>query len=229
MGLASRPGDHALHHLIVAIAPRRPRLVGRRGRQRTTIERDALVTSTSVVLRSQVLRGVCLSIVIFIHQACSNINNYKNWKLNYKHSIEYYRLLQNWQKQFNVEIYRNIKLLVLPFLRTHARQINSKATLTIFYYINTPSFKKSFIQRRLKLKSEECRSALPDWKQSNPYNEIGVHLVITSSKVIFYASALCALTRCPSVRLCPSITSRSSIETDEGDWYWCTVSLLALL
>ena len=132
--------------------------------------------------------------------------------------------MQNWQKPFNVEIYRNIKLLVLPFLRTHARQINSKATLTIFYYINTPSFKKSFIQRRLKLKSEECRSALPDWKQSNPYNKIGVHLVLTSSKVIFYASALCALTRCPSVRLCPSITSRSSIETDEGDWYWWTVS-----
>jgi len=141
MGLASRPGAHALHHLIVAIAPRRPRLVGRRGRQRTTIERDALVTSTSVVLRSQVLRGVCLSIYLFIHQACCNTNNYKNWKLNYKHSIKYYRLLQNWQKPFNVEIYRNINLSCL-LLRTHARQINSKVTLTIFYYINTPSFKK---------------------------------------------------------------------------------------
>ena len=45
---------------------------------------------------------------IFIHQACSNINkNSNNRKLNYKHIIKYYNLLQNWQKPFIVEIHRN--------------------------------------------------------------------------------------------------------------------------
>ena len=37
--------------------------------------------------------------LIFIHQTGRNINNYKSFrKLNYKHSIKYYKLLQNWQK-----------------------------------------------------------------------------------------------------------------------------------
>jgi len=30
----------------------------------------------------------------------------------------------------------------MPSLKNTARQINSKVALTIFYYINTPSFKK---------------------------------------------------------------------------------------
>jgi len=44
-------------------------------------------------------------IFIFIHQAGSNVNNYNNWKLNYKQLIKYYKLLQSWQKPFVVEIY----------------------------------------------------------------------------------------------------------------------------
>ena len=40
-----------------------------------------------------------LFVIIFIHQAGSNINNNNSsGKLNYKHLIKYYNLLQNWQK-----------------------------------------------------------------------------------------------------------------------------------
>jgi len=42
---------------------------------------------------------------------------------------------------------------------------------------------KSFIQRRLKVKSKEYCFALFFWKHSNPHNKIGVHLVLTSSKM----------------------------------------------
>jgi len=50
-------------------------------------------------------------IFIFIHQAGSNINNYNNRKLNYKHLIKYYKLLQNYQK---LEIYRNRCIYTYP-------------------------------------------------------------------------------------------------------------------
>jgi len=56
--------------------------------------------------------------VISIHQTSSNINSdNNNSKLNYKHFIKYYNLLQNWQKAFTVEIYRNVNLSRL-LLRT---------------------------------------------------------------------------------------------------------------
>jgi len=58
-----------------------------------------------------------LYVFIFIHQAGSNINNNSNGKLNYKHLIKCYKLLQNWQKPFTLEIYRNINLSYL-LLRT---------------------------------------------------------------------------------------------------------------
>jgi len=54
-------------------------------------------------------------IFIFIHQAGSNINN--NRKLKYKHLIKYYNLLQNLEKVFTVERYRNINFSCL-LLRT---------------------------------------------------------------------------------------------------------------
>ena len=55
---------------------------------------------------------------ICIHQAGSNINNdNNNRKLNYKHLIKYYNLLQNWQKSFTVEIYCNINLSCLLFYK----------------------------------------------------------------------------------------------------------------
>ena len=54
-----------------------------------------------------------LFIFIFIHQTGSDINDNSNRKLNYKHLIKYYKLLQNWQKPFKpAEIYRNIKQLI---------------------------------------------------------------------------------------------------------------------
>jgi len=57
------------------------------------------------------------NIFIFIHQAGSSINDNNNRKLNYKRLIKYYSLLQNWQKQFTVEIDRDINLSCLV-LRT---------------------------------------------------------------------------------------------------------------
>jgi len=48
-------------------------------------------------------------IFIFIHQAGSNMYS-NNGKLNSKHLIKYYNLLQNWQKPFTVEMYHNINL-----------------------------------------------------------------------------------------------------------------------
>jgi len=42
---------------------------------------------------------------IFIHQAGSNVNNNNNRKLNYKHLVKNYNMLQNCQKAFTVEIY----------------------------------------------------------------------------------------------------------------------------
>ena len=50
----------------------------------------------------------------------------------------YYNLLQNWQKPFTVEVYRNINLSCL--FKITARQVNSKVALTIFYYINRPPY-----------------------------------------------------------------------------------------
>jgi len=38
----------------------------------------------------------------------------------------------------NVSYYK----LILPFLELTARQVNSEVALAIFYYINTPGFKK---------------------------------------------------------------------------------------
>ena len=35
-----------------------------------------------------------------------------------------------------------VYILTLPSYKKTARQINSKATLTIFYYVSTPSFKR---------------------------------------------------------------------------------------
>ena len=49
----------------------------------------------------------------------------ENWKLNYKHSIKYYRSLQNWQKPFTVEMYRNISLSCLR-LRTQLGRSTAK-------------------------------------------------------------------------------------------------------
>ena len=73
-------------------------------------------------------------IFIFIHQAIGNVNSNNNRKLNYKHLMKHYNLLQNWQKPFTVEVYRDINLCCL--FKITARQINNKAALTIFYYIN---------------------------------------------------------------------------------------------
>jgi len=95
--------------------------------------------------------------------------------------IEYYNFLQNWPKPFTVETYRNINLSCL-LLRSQlgksiAKYLWQSITTSILPVLN------SFIQRRLKVKSKECRSALPNWKHSNRYNIIGVHLVLTSSKM----------------------------------------------
>jgi len=68
-----------------------------------------------------------------------NNNNSNNRKLNYKHLIKYYNLLQNWQKPFTVKIYRNINFS-RPSFKNTVRQIKTKAAMTIFYYINTPDF-----------------------------------------------------------------------------------------
>ena len=55
-------------------------------------------------------------LLVFIHPTGNNINNYNNRKLNCKHLIKYYELLQNLQE---IEIYSNIgPKLFLPFLRT---------------------------------------------------------------------------------------------------------------
>ena len=51
---------------------------------------------------------------VCIHQAGSNVNNNSKMKLHYKHMITYYNLLQNWQKPFIVEIYRNINVSYRP-------------------------------------------------------------------------------------------------------------------
>ena len=42
---------------------------------------------------------------------------------------------------------------------------------------------KSFIQRRLMVNSKDWWSTLPNWKHSRPYNKIGIHLALTSSKM----------------------------------------------
>ena len=51
----------------------------------------------------------------------------------------YYNLLQNWQKPFTVEMYRKIKLSCFLLRSQLGRSI---ANRLIFYYINTPGFKK---------------------------------------------------------------------------------------
>ena len=112
----------------------------------------------------------------------SNINNDKNnRKHNYQQLVKYYSSLQKWQKPFTVKIYRNLNLSCL-LLRTQLGRSIAKAAQNLLLH-QYAQFKKSFIQRRLKVKSKECRSALPNWKHSNPYNKIGVHLVLTSSKM----------------------------------------------
>jgi len=64
--------------------------------------------------------------------------------LSHHHSspnlIIHYILLQNWQNPFTVEMYRTINLSCL--FKITARQVSSEVALTIFHYINTPSFKK---------------------------------------------------------------------------------------
>ena len=81
------------------------------------------------------------NIFVFIHQTVSSINNdSNNRKFNYKDLIKYYNLLQDWQKNIhrrNISQYK----LILPSFKNTAQQINSKATRTIFYYVNTPSLK----------------------------------------------------------------------------------------
>jgi len=42
---------------------------------------------------------------------------------------------------------------------------------------------KSFINSLLYVKSNECRSALRKLQHSNPYNSIGKHLDLTSSRI----------------------------------------------
>jgi len=69
-------------------------------------------------------------------------------KLNYTRT-KYYRLLQNLQKQFTVELQRNMNLSCL-FTNT-TRQVYSKATETILNYIDVPSFKK--FQHKIILKN----------------------------------------------------------------------------
>jgi len=72
------------------------------------------------------INALIVSIVISIHEAGSNINN-NNRKLNYKRLIKHYNLLQNWQKLFTVEIYRNINLscflLTTQLGRSTAKQL----------------------------------------------------------------------------------------------------------
>ena len=81
------------------------------------------------------------NIFVFIHQTLSSINNdSNNRKFNYKDLIKYYNLLQDWPKNIHCRNISQYKL-ILPCFKNTARQINSKATRTIFYYVNTPSFK----------------------------------------------------------------------------------------
>jgi len=87
-------------------------------------------------LRENKVVGAMFLLYIFIHHTGSNINNYNNRKLNYKHFIKYYELLQKLAKTIycrNISWYK----LILPSLKNTARQINSKAALAIFYYINS--------------------------------------------------------------------------------------------
>ena len=83
--------------------------------------------------------------------------------------------------QTNSSLWNCNAIWTYPALFTNTtRQVYSKATRTIFNYIDAPSFKKSFTQRRLKVKSKDYRSALPNWKDSRPS---GINLALTSSKM----------------------------------------------
>ena len=71
---------------------------------------------------------------------------------------------------------------ILPFLqaqlgRSIAKQLRQSLITSMLPVL------KSFIQRRLKVKSRDCRSALPNRKHSRPYNKIEIHLALTSSKM----------------------------------------------
>jgi len=58
---------------------------------------------------------------------------------------KYCKLIQNLQKLFTVDLYRNINLSSL-FLTHRQLQVNSKVILAIFYYINASSFKKFYTE-----------------------------------------------------------------------------------
>jgi len=77
-------------------------------------------------------------------------------------------LLQNWQKPSAVEVYRNINFSC-PLLRTQFGRSTAKQLWKSFAAAILPVL-KSFKQRRLKLKTKESRSALPNWKHL--YNHI---------------------------------------------------------
>jgi len=69
------------------------------------VNKDEYIKLTQVGSRAHVkIVSRIVSYHIFVHQAFSISNNNNSRKLNYKHLIKYYNLLQNWQKPFTVEV-----------------------------------------------------------------------------------------------------------------------------
>jgi len=91
------PGNHALGGWGASI-PARERVV------------------TEHISKTHSLYSSLFSTPVAINNYNNNSDNYNSRKLNYKHLIKNYMLLQNWQKPLAVEIYRNINLS-FPLLR----------------------------------------------------------------------------------------------------------------
>jgi len=69
------------------------------------------------ISKTHSLYSSLFSTPVAINNYNNNSDNYNSRKLNYKHLINNYMLLQNWKKPLAVEIYRNINLS-FPLLRT---------------------------------------------------------------------------------------------------------------